>query len=61
MTETEVKIPSITGLTTTAALNTVKNKISNVSNLGKKLDYDPKVKDIKSKYFTTSDYKKFTN
>ena len=35
--------------------------MSNVNNLGKKLDYDQKVKDIKFKYFTTSDYKKFTN
>ena len=35
--------------------------MSNVNNLGKILDYDQKVKDIKSKYFTTSDYKKFTN
>ena len=35
--------------------------MSNVNNLGKKLDYDQKVKEIKSKYFTTSDYKKFTN
>ena len=27
----------------------------------KKSDYDAEVKDIKNKYFTTSDYTKFTN
>ena len=27
----------------------------------KKLDYDPEILDIKSKYFTTADYNKFTN
>ena len=27
----------------------------------KKADYDAKIKDIRNKYFTTSDYNKFTN
>ena len=45
----------ITGLPTTAALNVVKNKIPNGSNLVKKTDYDAKISDIETKYFTTSD------
>ena len=40
MTETEGKITSVTGLATTAALNAIDNKISDVSNLVKKADYD---------------------
>ena len=35
ITETEDKLPSITGLVTTAALNIVENKIPNVSKLVK--------------------------
>ena len=58
--EIEVKIPSITGLTTTAALNAVDNNIPNISSLVKK-DYNAKISDIESKYFTTSGYNKFTN
>ena len=41
------KIPSITGLGTTAALNDVKNKIPNVIYLVKKIDYDAKIKHLK--------------
>ena len=37
------------------------NKIPNVRNLVKKADYDAEIKDIKNKYFTTSDYTKFLN
>ena len=55
------EIPRITNLATTAAFTTVGNKIPNVSSLIKKSDYDAEVKDIKNKYFTTSDYTKFTN
>ena len=56
------EIPSIAGLATTAALYAVKNKIPNVSGLvKKKKNYDAKIKYIKGKYFTTSDYNKFTN
>ena len=58
--EIEGKIPSITGLATTAALTMVENKIPNVSYLAKKMDYYAKISDIEKKYFTTSDYNKFT-
>ena len=61
ITETEGKIPSITGLATATAFNAVENKISDVSNLVKKEDCDAKISDIESKYFTTSDFNKFTN
>ena len=48
---------------TITVLNTkiseAENKISNVSGLVKKSDYDTKVTDIEGKYFTTSDYNKF--
>ena len=59
--EVKNKIPSITNLATTTALTAVENKIPNVSDLVKKTDYDAEIKDIKNKYFTTSDYNKFTN
>ena len=52
---------SITGLATTAALNAVNNEIPNVSDLIKKAGCDTKTLNIDSKYFTTSDYNKFTN
>ena len=58
ITEIEGKIPNITSLTTTAALTIVEYKIPGVSN--KKPDYDAEMLDIKSKYFTTADYNKFT-
>ena len=54
------KIPSINGLATTAALNGFENKIPNVSDLVKKTNYDAKISDIETKYFTTSDHSKFT-
>ena len=40
----EDKIPSNTGLATTTALNVVESKMSNVSTLVKKADYDHKIK-----------------
>ena len=47
------------------ALNTkmskVKNKISVVSNLVKKSDYDTMLWEIEGKYFLDSDYNKFTS
>ena len=46
---------SIINLTTTAVLTTVENKTPNVSNLVKKADYDAEIKNIKHKYFNTSD------
>ena len=42
-------------------MTAVKNKISNVGNFVRKSDYDEEILDIKSKYFTASDYSKFTN
>ena len=57
--EIDGKIPGITGLVTTAAINIVENKIPDVSNLVKKTDYDAKISHIVAKCFTTSDYNKF--
>ena len=59
--EVKKEIPSITNLPTTAALTAVENKIPNVSDLVKKLNYDEKASEIQKKYFTTSDYNKFTS
>ena len=56
----KLKKPSITGLATTVALNAVETNIPNVSDLVKKTNYDVKISDFESKYFTTSDYSKFT-
>ena len=53
----ENKIASITNLATTAALT----KIPNISDLAKKADYDAKISKMGKKYFTTSDYNKFTS
>ena len=52
-------MPSITGLPITVALHAFENKIPNISDLAKKKQYDAKISDIASKYFTTSDYNKF--
>ena len=52
---------SITSLATTAALATVENKIPNISDLGKRVDYDAKIECIKNERFLTCDYNKFTN
>ena len=62
------EIPSITNLVTTATLISVENKISNVSNLVKKNDYNTKINEIEKKitdhdhntYITTSEVNKFT-
>ena len=37
------------------------NKIPDASNLVSEINYDAKIKDIESKYFTTSNYHKFMN
>ena len=50
------KIPSITGLATTAALSAVENKIPKISDLVKKTDHEEKIKDINDKYFITFDF-----
>ena len=55
------KTPSIIGLVTIAAFHVINNEISTVSDLVKKTDYDLKISDIEDKYFTISDYNKFTN
>ena len=52
---------SISGLATTFALTEVENKIPDVSSSVKKTNYDLKILDIESKYFTTADYNKFTS
>ena len=52
MNEIKDKIPSRTGLTTIAALNDIKIKISDISDL---------LKNIFRKYFITFDNNKFTN
>ena len=48
-------------MASTAALNAVENKIPDVTTLVKKADYNEKIKDVESKYFTPSDYNKFAN
>ena len=53
------KMPSITGLATTAALNVAKYEIPKVSDLVKQTHYEVKISNIKSKYFITSSYNKF--
>ena len=42
-------------------ISEVENKIISVSGLVKKTDYDAKIKDIERKYFSTTDYNKFTS
>ena len=59
--ETKKEIRSITNLATTGAFSTVENEMPNVIDSVKKSDYDVKMSEIKSKYFTTSDYNKFTS
>ena len=63
--EVENKIPDSSGLVTTTVFNTkikeVENKISQVSGLlKKKTDCQAAILDIEKKYFTNSDYNKFT-
>ena len=48
-------------MATIAALTDIKNKIPDVSDLVKKINYDAKIKEIGDKNFTTLDYNKFTN
>ena len=61
------KIPSISGLATNAALTAVENKIPDVINLLKKIDYNTKINEIEKKvtdydhdkYITTPEFNKF--
>ena len=55
----ESKITCITSLATTTALNAIKNKIPNVTDVVKKTNYDAKIKNIDGKYLTIADYSKF--
>ena len=54
-------MPSISGLATNTALTAVENKTPNVINLLKRINYDAKISEIDSKYFTAADYNKFTS
>ena len=53
----------LNGLVTTSVLNKrigeVESKIPDISGLVKKTDYNAKISDIETKYFTNSDYNKF--
>ena len=68
ITETESKIPTITGLATNLALTAVENKIPDVSGLITKIDYNTKISDIEKKitdhahdkYITISEFNKLT-
>ena len=60
ITDIEGKMPSITVLATNAFLNAVKNKMPNITDLVKNIDYDAKISDIETNYFYASDYNKFT-
>ena len=61
-------MPSICGLATIFALTAVENKISNVTSLVKKTDYDTKVNEVEKKitdheydkYITNSEFNKVT-
>ena len=64
----KVKIPSTNSLATTAALTGVENKMSDVSNLVKKNDYNIKINEVEKKitdhihdkYITTLEFNKLT-
>ena len=48
-TELENKIPGVSSLTTKTALTAVESKISSVSSLVKKIDYNTKITEIEKK------------
>ena len=54
------KIPSITNLATNVALTAVGNTIPREWS-NQKIDHNAKIKEIDDKYFTKSDYNKFTD
>ena len=62
------EIPNITNLATTSAHTAVENKISNVSNLVEKTDYNTKIDEFEKKitdhnhdkYMITPEFNKFT-
>ena len=70
MNEVKNKISNITNLGTTTALTVVENKMTNVSNLVKKADYNTKFSEIGNKdttdhghdkYITTQEFNKLTS
>ena len=70
MNEVKGEIPSITNLSSTAALTTVENKIPNVSNLVKKGNYNKNINEIEKKitdhdhknnYITNLEFKKLAS
>ena len=68
ITEIENKITGISGLATNSALTTVENKIPNVGNLAKEIDYNTNISEIEGKinnhnhekYITTPEFKNLT-
>ena len=57
----EVKLLNTNGLATTAAVDTVKNKIPDLKSIVKKItasDFDVKILDVQFSYFVTSDSNK---
>ena len=59
MNKVKGKIPNITNLATSTALNAVENKIRNVSNLVKKTDYNTKISETENKITTDHDHDKY--
>ena len=57
ITETEAKIPSISGLAINATLTVVENKIPNISSLVTKTDYNTKITEIEKKLTDHNHYK----
>ena len=58
ITEVENKAPSMTGLATNLVLTAAENKIPDVNNLVKKIDYNTKISDIEKK-ITDHDHDKY--
>ena len=58
ITRIENKIPSVSGLTTNAALTTTENKIPNISSLVKQTDYNTNITEIEKKV-TDQNYDKY--
>ena len=69
MNEVKGETPSITNLATKTTLNAVENKISSVSNLVRKTNYDKKINEFErkttdhnhDKYITTTESNKLTS
>ena len=66
--EIERKIRGISGLATNSTLTAVENKITDISSLGKKREYDTKISEIEKKlidhnhdkYITTPEFNRLT-